>query len=100
MRKEGDALNYVLAVLLGAVWGVLCALLGMLILKRCLKKNSSPAMMAGNLSRTLLDLVALAAVFLLREQLQPLPYTFVLVGTAVGLSFTTIIYSFRLAGKS
>jgi len=91
-------LIYALAVLAGAVWGVLVALLNMAIMKRCLHKNTNSAIMIGNLARTLLDLAAMAAVFLLRDVL-PLPYVFVLVGTAAGLSITTIICSYRLAGK-
>lgn len=87
-----------LAVLCGAVWGVLVSLLGMLITKRCLEKGSNAALMVGNLSRTVLDLTALGLVYLLRNTV-PLPYTYMLVGTAVGLSVTTIVYSFRLAGK-
>ena len=97
-HEEGIPLKYVLAVALGAVWGVLVALLNMAIMKSCLKKNTESAILAGNLARTALDLAAMAAVFLLRNVL-PLPYVFVLVGTAAGLSFTTIIYSFKLAGK-
>lgn len=91
-------LSYVLAVLAGAVWGVAMALLNMLIMRAALKKNKDRDLMAANLVRTVLDLAAFAAVFLVRNIL-PLPYTFVLVGTAIGLSMTTIVYSFRLAGK-
>lgn len=87
-----------LAVLLGAVWGVLVSLLGMLITKRALEKNNTGAVMAGSLSRTVLDVAALGLVFLLRNTV-PLPYTYMMIGTAVGLSVTTIVYSFRLAGK-
>ena len=91
-------MTYVLAVLAGAVWGVAVALVNMLIMRAALKKNKDGALMAANLLRTLLDLAAFAVVFLVRGAL-PLPYTFVLVGTALGLSMTTIVFSFRLAGK-
>lgn len=91
-------MTYVLAVLAGAVWGVAVALVNMLIMRGALKKNRDGAFMAANLLRTLLDLAAFAVVFLVRGAL-PLPYTFVLVGTALGLSMTTIVFSFRLAGK-
>ena len=89
---------YVLAVLAGAVWGVVMALVNMFIMRAALKKNADAAFMGANVLRTLLDLLAFAVVFLLRNIL-PLPYTFVLVGTAAGLSITTIVVSFRLAGK-
>ncbi len=91
-------MNYVLAVLVGAVWGVAVGLVNMLIMRAALNKNKDKTLMAANVVRTALDLAAFAAVFLLRGVL-PLPYTFVLVGTALGLSMTTIVYSFRLAGK-
>ena len=87
-----------LAVLAGAVWGVLVSLLGMLITKRCLEKGSTGAVMAGSLSRTVVDVAALGLVYLLRDTV-PLPYTYMLIGTAIGLSVATIVYSFRLAGK-
>ena len=90
-------MSYVLAVLVGAVWGVAAGLVNMLVMRAALKKKSDRAIMAANLARTVLDVAALAVVFLLRNIL-PLPYTFVLVGTAAGLSITTIIVSFRLAG--
>ena len=89
---------YVLAVLAGAVWGVVMALVNMFIMRAALRKNADAAFMGANVLRTLLDLLAFAVVFLLRNIL-PLPYTFVLVGTAAGLSITTIVVSFRLAGK-
>lgn len=88
---------YVLAVLVGAVWGVLVGLGNMLIMRAALRKNTDKALLGANLLRSVADLAALAAVFLLRSVL-PLPYTFILVGTAAGLSITTIIVSFRLAG--
>ena len=91
-------LSYVLAVLAGAVWGVAVGLVNMLIMRAALNKNRDAAFMGANLARTFLDLAAFAAVFLLRNVL-PLPYPFVLVGTALGLSMTTIVFSFRLAGK-
>lgn len=91
-------MTYVLAVLVGAVWGAAMGFVNMLIMRAALKKNKDQAFMGANMLRTLLDLAAFAVVFLLRGVL-PLPYTFVLVGTAVGLSMTTIVLSFRLAGK-
>ena len=91
-------MSYVLAVLVGAVWGVGMGLVNMLIMRAALKKNKDNAFMGANILRTLLDLAAFAVVFLLRNVV-PLPYTFLLVGTAVGLSMTTIVLSFRMAGK-
>ena len=91
-------MSYVLAVLVGAVWGVVTGLVNMLIMRAALKKNKDQVFMGANILRTLLDLAAFAVVFFLHDVL-PLPYTFVLVGTAAGLSITTIIVSFRLAGR-
>ena len=91
-------LTYVLAVLVGAVWGVAMAMVNMFIMRAALKKNKDGAFMGANVLRTFLDLAAFAAVFFTRD-LHPLPYTFGLVGTAAGRSITTIIVSFRLAGK-
>ena len=89
---------YVLAVLVGAVWGVLMGFVNMLVMRAALRKNDDKFFAGANVLRTVLDFAAFAVVFLLRKVL-PLPYTFVLVGTAAGLSITTIVFSYRLAGK-
>ncbi|MBQ6465546.1 MAG: hypothetical protein IJJ43_04695 [Oscillospiraceae bacterium] len=91
-------MSYVLAVLVGAVWGVAMGFVNMLIMRAALKKNKDEAFAGASIFRTVLDLAAFVVVFLLRNIL-PLPYTFVLVGTAAGLSITTIVLSYRLAGK-
>ena len=91
-------MNIAVPILLGLVWGALCALAGGLITRRSLAKNSSNALLIGNFLRTLTDLAALALVFLCRELL-PFDYTWMLIATAVALSVGTIIISFRIAGK-
>lgn len=87
-----------LAILLGLVWGALAALLGGVVTRRALAKDSNAALMAGNLLRTVIDLSALGLVFLLRNLL-PFDYTWMLIATAVALSVGTIVISFRIAGK-
>ena len=87
-----------LAILLGLVWGALTALLGGVVTRRSLAKNSTSALMAGNLLRTLIDLASLGLVFLLRKLL-PFDYTWMLIATAVALSIGTIVISYRIAGK-
>lgn len=90
-------MNYVLAVLVGLAWGVAAALLNAQIMKQSLKKDSTQALIGSNLLRSLVDLAALAVVFLLRNVL-PFPFSVTLIATAVGLSVTTIVISYRLAG--
>ena len=87
-----------LAVLAGVVWGALAALINMAINKKALAKNSTNALLAANLGRTAADLIALAAVFLLRKVL-PLPYEAMMLGTAISLSVLTVIFAYRIAGK-
>ena len=91
-------MNIVLPILCGLVWGALCALLGGLITRRALAKNTNSALLTGNFLRTLLDLTALALVFLLRKLL-PFDYTWMLIASAVALSLGTIVISFRIAGR-
>ncbi len=91
-------MSIVLPILLGLVWGALAALLGGVITRHTLAKNSTGAVMAGNLLRTLTDLAALGLVFLLRDLL-PFDYTWMLIATAVALSVGTIVISYRIAGK-
>ncbi len=91
-------MNIALAILLGLIWGALAALLGGVVTRRSLAKNSTSALMAGNLLRTLIDLTALGIVFLLRKLL-PFDYTWMLIAAAVALSIGTIVISYRIAGK-
>ena len=96
--KWGIDMNIALAVLAGLVWGALAALLGGVITRRSLAKNSTSAVLIGNLLRTLTDLAALGLVFLGRKLL-PFDYTWMLIATAVALSVGTIVISYRIAGK-
>ena len=91
-------MSYFIAVMVGLVWGGLAALLGGMITRRAFRKNSTAAVMVGNLLRTLVDLTALGLVFLLRKLL-PFDYTWTLVAAAVALSIGTIVISYRIAGK-
>ena len=87
-----------IAILLGLLWGGLCALLGGFVTRRALAKSNSQALLAGNLIRTFIDLSALGLVFLLRNLL-PFDYSYMLIATAVALSIGTIVISFRLARR-
>ena len=76
--KWGIDMSIALAVLAGLVWGALAALLGGVITRRSLVKNSTSAVLIGNFLRTLTDLAALGLVFLLRKIL-PFDYTWTLI---------------------
>lgn len=83
-------------ILAGLVWGALAALLGGLVTRACLKKNSNGALLGGNFLRLAIDLAALGSVFLLRNAL-PFDYSISMIAAAVALSLGTIVISFRLA---
>lgn len=85
-------------ILAGLVWGALCGLLNVGILKRSIGKNENSALMAGNLLRLLVDAAALGAVFLLRGLL-PFSFEAALVGTAIALSLVTLVFAFRYGKK-
>ena len=87
-----------IAILCGLVWGALFALLGGLITRRALAKNTNGAMLAASLLRIVADLAALGLIFLLRELL-PFDFTWMLLAAAVALSLGTIVISFRLARR-
>ena len=84
----------VFAALAGLAWGALCGFANVLILKKAIAKNDSNILMAANLGRMTVDLLALLAVFLLRTLL-PFPYEAVLVGTALALSAVPLFFAFR-----
>ena len=87
-----------LGVLAGLAWGGVWGAVNVLILRKAIRKNDSNAIMAANMGRMGIDLLALLAVFLLRKVL-PIPYEFVLIGTAVALSAVTLIFAFRFGKK-
>ena len=91
-------MNVLWGALAGLVWGALWGGLNILILKKSLQKNDSNLLMAGNLGRMAVDLAALLLVFLLRKTL-PFSYEAMLVGTAVALSVTSLVYAFRCGKK-
>lgn len=91
-------MNLALAVLAGLVWGVLAALLGGLITRRALVRNTNGALIAGNLLRTLVDFAALGLIYLARNVL-PFDWRWMMIATAIGLSIGLIVVSFRLAHK-
>ncbi len=91
-------MNYVLPIFLGLVWGALFALLGGLILRRALAKNTNAAVLTGTLLRTALDLASLGLIFLLREYL-PFDWQWMMIAAAVSLSIGLIVISFRAARK-
>ncbi len=96
--KRGVRMNYVLPVLLGLVWGALFALLGGLIMRRALAKNTNAAVLAGTLLRTALDLAALGLLYLARGVL-PFDWGWMLIAAALSLTVGLILVSFRLARK-
>ena len=88
----------VFAALAGLAWGALCGFLNTRILKKAIEKNDNNFMMAANILRILVDLIALGALFLLRDLL-PFSYEAALVGTAIALSLLTIAFAFRYGKK-
>ena len=91
-------MNYLWGALAGLAWGALWGGLNILILKKSLKKNDSNVLMAANLGRMAVDLAALLLVFLLRKIL-PFSYEAMMIGTAVALSVTSLVYAFRCGKK-
>ena len=91
-------MKLLIGALAGLVWGAVCGIVNLLILKKAIGKNDNNAMMTANLLRMVIDLVALGAVFMLRNLL-PFSYEAMLIATAVALSVVTIAYAFRYGKK-
>ena len=89
-------MSYVLGALAGILWGALAAFVNFNINKAALKKNSNASMLAANLARTGVDLVALGTVFLLRKVL-PFSFEAALIATAITLSTLTVVFAYRLS---
>ena len=91
-------LNNVLGALAGIVWGLLAAVVNYLILKKKTEQGDTSAIMNTGFVRTLVDVAALGAVFLLRSVL-PFSFTVCLFACAVAMSMGTIVFTFLLAKK-
>lgn len=91
-------MTYVISALAGLVWGFLAALLNAFVTKKCLAKKSTNAIMAANFVHMIVDVAALAAVFLLRN-MPWLNFAVAIVATAAALSITTIVFTYKLAGQ-
>lgn len=89
-------MTYVFGALAGLAWGALAAFINMLVSKKCMQKTNSYAMLGANAARMLVDLAALATVFLLRNVL-PFRFEAAIIGTAVAMSILTIVFAFRLS---
>jgi riboflavin transporter FmnP len=90
-------MKYVICAVGGLLWGFLAELLNCSISNLALKKNSVPWVMASNFLRLLVVVVALGAVFLLRNSLPS--FVAAIVGTAAGMSFTMIVYAYWVMAK-
>lgn len=88
--------QYLIGGVVGAVFGFAVAAVSAAATRRNMKKDSVNAVMAGSMLRTLLDIAALAAVYLLRNVL-PFPLYGVIIGTAVGLSVGNVLLAQRLS---
>lgn len=87
-----------IGAVLGLLWGGAFGLLNGWILKKAVANGESNAVLAANLGRMAIDLVALGSVFLLRGLL-PIPYEPVLIATAAALSLMSILTAFRYGKK-
>ncbi len=89
-------MKYFWGALAGLVWGGAAALLNAFISKRCIAKNTSGALLGANTIRSIVDISALAVVFLLRKVL-PFSFEAAIVGTAVAMSMLTIVFAYRMS---
>ena len=90
--------EYLIGGVIGAAFGFAVANISALLTRRGVKKSDTNAVMAVSMLRTLLDILALLAVYLLRNVL-PFPFYGVIIGTAIGLSVSNIILASRIGKK-
>lgn len=87
---------YLLAGGIGFAFGALAAVGNAQITRRAVEKGSTNAVMAGSMLRMLVNIAALAVVYLTRNLL-PLPFYGTIIGTAVGLSLVGIGLNYLLS---
>ena len=91
-------MTYVFGALAGLVWGFLAALLNAFVTKKAMAKKSTNAIMAANFIHMLVDVAALAVVFLLRN-LSWMNFAVAIAAAAAALSITTIVFTYKLAAQ-
>lgn len=89
-------MNYVIAALVGLLWGTLAAFVNSRITLKCIAKNTASAITVMNLAHMAVDVAALAVVFLLRGLL-PFSFEATLIATAAALSIVTIIFTYKIS---
>lgn len=85
------------SVAAGLVWGTLFGLIGARVTKK-MAKGSEREISSMSLVRTVMDVIALAAVYFTRNLL-PLRFEATLVSTAVALTLIGIVAAFRIAAQ-
>ena len=91
-------MKYLIGAAAGLVWGSLAALLNAFITKKALDKGNDKLLLASNVLRMLVDVAALAVVFLLRN-LSWMNFAAAIAATAAALSITTIVFTYKLAAQ-
>ena len=89
-------MKYVIGAGVGRLWGALVAWVNSRINRRAIEKNDTKAMMSASLTRTVIDIAALGAVFLLRNVL-PFNFEATIAGTAASLGLLTVYFAFQLS---
>ena len=95
-EKRKGIMKYVIGAVVGLLWGALVAWVNSRINRRAIEKNDTKAMMSASLTRTVIDIVALGAVFLLRNVL-PFNFEATIAGTAASLGLLTVYFAFQLS---
>ncbi len=85
-----------LSIIGGAIWGLLDALLNAYLMKRAVAKNDIKSVSLCNILRFVVDVAALAIVFLLRNVI-PMHFTAAIISTAAAMSIFTIVFTFKIA---
>ena len=85
------------SVAAGLVWGMLFGLIGARVTKK-MASGSEREISSMSLVRTVMDVIALAAVYFTRNLL-PLRFEVTLVSTAVALTLIGIVAAFRIAAQ-
>lgn len=75
----------IVSILAGLAIGLAVAAINTVVMRGAIKKGSAASMMIAVTTRMLLDVGALAAVYLLRDKL-PLQFQPAMIATAVGLT--------------
>ena len=87
-----------IGIVIAAVWGILASAVNGVITNHAIRKQRSSDVTKASLLRMLVDIAALAVIYLMKDVL-PFDYVSMIIAAAVAMSVGTVVFSFILSKR-